>query len=417
MERQGVRAWSVHEMLGVFDLLVEAWLPAAVTETTFEQELERTFKENLILRDSFSTSEVVAHWAWGEPEKRQMRVPPAEALATPPTPRQMARIVGGGDRKLLRRYQELDVVRWIAGEKGICFLLLVSMQRALPLLSLEARAVVKELMLRHGGRLGEAGVAGSSLLRGFGFADYVLQGRIEPHSFPELREVMRPLQEDLRAIGMRTHTFVLSTEVELAGETGLSGGLEGEERTSVKDLLQQGESERFQVRLTAMTDLLPDRGLGASGSSSQATELLMKTITGMLNGESGNIVIGVLPRDRGLGDPRLTGRLEDAPALGRYLLLGVDAEIPKGTDSLLQKVRQACNSFIEPDPAPYLQLRTEVIEGKTLLVVSVERPSGEWFYYMSGPGRAEFIVQTKTGRRALLGPEGDAYKAAHPRAG
>jgi len=409
MDEHQVRTWAVHEMLGVYDLLIEAWLPVAVPVTALENGFKRTFHGLLIL-DPFFVEEVVSHWAWRSAEGAAS-LSPVESFDDSPPSRELVEIENGS-QALLNRYREKDLVERVWEGPGIRFLLLITTRDLTPPMPMGAKGTAVEALLsllrEEEGGLVEKEI----LLRGTGFAHLVLRGSVRPDAFHLLSErLVRPLQEALHGIWMRPQLFVLSGNEALARHASLVGRAPEEPQPEVEDLLQQLESSRFQVRLAAVTDLLPGGEVGKAGPSSQATEVLMKTITGMLNGEGGTIVVGAVDRDRVPGDPRLAGRIEGAPVLGRYAITGTGFELGGDEDKLLQRVLSSCHEQIEPNPQPFILAIFRVIEGRPILVITVREPKAGWFYYHARDrDPPEFIVQSAIGRETLTGAAADQYK-------
>jgi hypothetical protein len=416
MREYEVAAWSASEVFGVFDLLLEAWLPASGKPSQLERSLEEAFRERLVHCDTFRVDEVVSHWVWQTDQDREMRNPSRSILKEPPNKRQLERL-RAGEEKLLERYVTKGVAARVVAEPGIGFLIAVGALRGQPLLSVAERDRVKDLILRT---VADAGrdLSQVVLMRGSGFADYVLQGRIEPESFYRMKgELISSLDEALHVLGLRTHTFILSGAGPLARREGLLWRSSEDGQLSARDLLLEGESQTLEVRSSGFADLLPDDRVGATWAASQAAQGLLRTVTAMLNGNGGTIVVGACPLDRAMEDQRFAGkRMRKAPIVGEYVVIGIDEEMSRGQDRYLQKVNRMLRQFIEPDPWTGLHLSIERIDDRPVLIIAISGSADEWFYYVSDSKEPMFLVRNSAGAsERLSGREADVYKRQTPR--
>ena len=409
-------AWAVFEMFGVFDLLVEAWLPADVRASTLENELEEGLGGRLVRCDGFAVDEIVTHWVWRD-EQGEMQAPPRSVLEETPSERQLALLRAGDERQLSRFIASHAAARVVAAP-GIGLLIAVGGTQGHPLLSVAERELVKDLIIRLIAETDPGVLSQVVLARGSGFADYVLQGQVAPEAFHRMNErLVKPLNEAVRSAGLRAHTFVFAASEPLIRHQGLDWMPPAEERLSARDLLLEGESPMLEVRTSAFADLLHDDQVGATWADSGAAKGLMRAVVAMLNGNGGTVVLGACPQSRAEGDPRFTGkRRKGAPVVGEFMVVGVDDEIAGKPDSYLRKVAAMCRRFVEPDPRLYIELRLERIEDRTVLVVAVADPPDEWFYFVDHEKEPAFLVRNSAGMSEhLRGLEGDKYKRSFPR--
>lgn len=416
MRKHKIAAWSVYEMFGIFDFLLEAWLPLNAHGHGFSRELEQAFEERLVRCDPFAVDEVVTHWAWRD-EGEVMRQPKPALLADPPAPRRLERLGVSDDRQLTEMVDSGAAAR-VAAEPGIGILVSISGLWGYPLLSVAERDLVKDLILsvvtKGAGILFQV-----VLLRGSGFGDYVLQGKIKPEAFYELKsKLVQPLDRALRSRGLRAHSFVLAGAAPLIREEGLTWKVAPDARPAVEELLRGGESGALEVRSSAFVDLLPDDRIGSKWADSEAGKGLLKTVTGMLNSKGGTILLGACPVARAEGDPRFSEkRLKGSTVVGDYLVIGIDDEIVSGSDSYLRKVANVCRKLIEPDPLVHLEFSLERLEGKTLLLVSVPSIPDEWFYFVADRENPQFWVRNSVGlSERYSGRDADIFKNQFPRA-
>lgn len=411
MREHHVPAWTAHQMFGVFDLLLEAWLPASLRTSAFARALEEAFGGRLVRCDNFVVDEVVTHWAWQESDQEGIRIPSDRWLEEVPDQRQLARLQGG-DRKLLRDFQEKGIASQVFAEPGIGLLLVIGGLAGLPLLSLAERESLKARIVHLLEEAAGEVVFQTALLRGHGFGDFVLEGRVPPKEFHKLGpRLVEPLNEVLKILGMQTQTFIFAAAEPLLREERLIWDASEDAHLSAEDLLRQGESAQVEVRTSGFADLLPDDRVGARGVRSDAARMLTKTITGMLNGRGGTIVVGAFSHSRAEEDPRFAGkRLGGAPVVGGYVVIGVDEEIEGRRETYLRRAAAVLSKSIEPDPSLYVEMRLEDLKGRTVLVLSVRR-TNDWFYFVDEAKGAAFIVRNSDGMlRRLGGAEMDVYK-------
>lgn len=99
MQRLDVRAWAMYELLGVFDLLLEIWLPPQTRPFELEATLLGSFGRDLSIHNLFAVEETVAHWLWQElgesGESRRLALP--EVLRGELTAKVVERAVSGDE--------------------------------------------------------------------------------------------------------------------------------------------------------------------------------------------------------------------------------------------------------------------------------------------------------------------------------
>lgn len=200
----------------------------------------------------------------------------------------------------------------------------------------------------------------------------------------------------------------------------------------------EDESESLEYKATFSIDA---RKLIAAGRHERVPERIAavtRGACGMLNApDGGRLIIGILEVQREIGrhkDPApYLARLKELfdydpleihrntpPGRLPNAVIGVEAETGKGkpyadADVYLGRVAEALRSRIDPNPMPWLRVRLEEIEGRTLCVITA-RPSDRWFYVRSeDDAHYQFVVREAASTREYAGALGDSYKRAHPR--
>ncbi len=416
MRQAGITSWAAFEMLGVFDLLVRAWLPPASSAAEVEQAAAESFGGDLVLFERFDVDEILMHWPWRKRGKSVMPLPFPAALEAPP-PAQEIEQVNAGDPSAIAKYRDQGLAIAAPRGKGIAFVMAVTAQRRHPLAPSGAPAAIAEEIARVIDAAPADVIAERSLYRGSGFADFLLQGCVRPDAFHEIRSLLlEPLEPVLRVMDYRTHTFVLSKPSALICEETLRVQAPRRQERTAKEWLEQEETSTFEVKGSAFTYLARE----GPQLDPKVAQSLTKTIAAMLNASGGTVLIGAVDRQRAENDPRLSDRPEfdQAPKVGPYTVNGIDWELTDDLDQFEQRLRSMLATSIEPDPSHFIDVRFDRVGQRTVCMLTVPESSranmGTWFYLDSSKG-SQFVVRTGSANRTLAGIEADNYKRLNPR--
>ncbi len=425
MRQVDVRSWAAFELLGVFDVLVSAWVPARAVEWDIRSGLFAEFGGGLELVDSFVVDQIISHWAWAAADG-SLRLPPAEVLAQPLASGEIDQLNRGGQELDLGHYQALNIVSRPPVARGIGFFVALGLQGHALVLSAAHRnledQIVKVVRDASQGAFSEL-----SIYQGSGFSNFLIHGSVSAESFSDLNQLLVRLADVEPSASPRINTFVTSSPFPLAREESMPGGRTLPEDQSIVQLLKQGESGRLEIKASAFTDLhrLGEHSSASRGShpprSPQVAHGLAATVTALLNTDGGTVVIGALDRQALEKHPNLmeSAIATDAPRVDHYLVTGIDYEMENGIDSFERRLRDLFAQAVEPSPMRFLQIRFETVGDRTACIVRAlgaeSADAARWFYCKSQSGEMSFVVRDGSVIRTLEGPSADEYKASRPR--
>lgn len=413
MQKTDVRAWSMYELLGAYDILIKAWLPG--TQRSFEDALHDAFRgDPALIVECFVVTDIVSHWLW--PNEKGLSKPTSDSLAIRPADADLDRAnkaKAGADA--LRPYQSADLLSVALPSEGIGigFVMTISAPRHSST-SAENDGLRQQILAI----MRESVFTEQSLYVGMGFGAFLMQGWISPTRFDDLGlRLVAPLNEALRGFGRRMTTLVLTTADPIAHAEAIRTSDRPEPQMRAIDWLGEDEGLNFEVMGSAFAPI--KQWLEGEESPSHRpsnVQALLKAITGLLNSDGGTILIGAL-ESRAFGEHP---HLADAPRIGNYVICGMDHEID-GWPQFERRLHDAWRTGIEPDPGPHIELSVERIDGRTVCLVKVraiDRLSAisPWFYQRSSRrGEARFFVRQGSTTRELSGVELDRYRRAMAR--
>lgn len=403
-----VRSWALYEVLGAYDLLLRAWLPDA--PRTFELALHEAFRgDAALLVDYFEVTDIVTHWPWAI--DGSMRDPSADVLARPLPSRELDRIEDPeADDETRRAYEQLNLITTSrADDSGIGVVVAVSAPRH-PLTT----AVTEELRQRIAAVVHDSGLSCQSLYLGVGFGTVLIQGRVRPERFQDLRDrLVIPISESVQLLGCRTTTLILASVEPTAQQEEMRRGNFRDAGLVALDWLQRDESADFEVIGSAFSRLPPDLEPEGSAKKARNTDPLLRAITGFLNSQAGTLLIGALENEKFGHDPRLRG----APRVGKYVVCGIDGELEMGKDAFQRRLQDAWRAGIEPDPSAYLTPSFEEVDGRTVCLIEVRGSDAPaWFWHRPSKREARFFVRQGSRTLEFVGSQIDAYRQATDRA-
>ena len=409
MQSIDASSWAVYEIYGSYDLLYRVWLPSQTTVADFERALIENFGASLDLFDGFTVDEIVSHWPWALGESAESL---PVSLREPVPDLELDRLDQAQRKTMLASLREKNLIAQIQPGTGIGFIVAVTASRPALSASFGGRPAVQE-RLREILAQAPGSFTETSLFRGSGFADYLLQGRIRGEDFPLLKQsLIDPLNEFLESVGYRTYTFLMSTANPVAFREEMPGK-EVRRPTKARALLESGESPKLEVLGSALNDIRRKR---SDRDAQQAVDTLMRIVTGFLNSDGGTILIGAFEKDALNRDPRFEGlsELRGAPEIGAYVVPGIDHELKEGSERFLRRIRSSCRQLVEPDPGMYVSFDLEQVNDRTVCLVKVGSPSREghdqWFYFTPRSGLPRFVVRVGDQTSELRGADADRYK-------
>jgi len=423
MREANVCSWSAYELLGVFDVLLSAWVPATGMESEIRSGLLGAFAGRLELIDSLIVDRIVLHWAWSTKDG-SLRPPAPEVMAEPLPPNEIDQLNKGGSELDLSIYRELGVIAPPqpppAGVIG--FFVALGLQGHALVLSAAHRNLEDQIVKVIREASSQGAFSGLRIFEGSGFANFLIHGNVQAERFAELTQLLVRLADAEAFASPRINTFIASGPVPVAREEAMRGGATAApQEQSLIQLLEQGEGEQLDIKPAAFTEL-GEFGSGApeGRSSSRPGYALAKLTTAFLNSDGGTILIGAV-EDRLLDrrpELRETPFVESAPHIGRYAVTGIDHELGPDIDFFERRLRALFTEKIEPEPARFLQISAEKVNGRTVCAIRILATSAgaaRWFYCRSPEGKAGFWVRQGSAVTLLEGLGADQYKMSEPR--
>jgi hypothetical protein len=186
-------------------------------------------------------------------------------------------------------------------------------------------------------------------------------------------------------------------------------------RPNVDALLQDPENQHFEVKGSAFAPLhewltkrqklkeiptFPDDGV-------------LRAITALLNSGGGTLVIGAL-EEKDYRHDKALARIGKLPAVGRYRMLGlVDPTYrQQGWDGWERRLRTLIRKRIDPAPGVLVETRPVKVRGKTLCVVTVDRPDPNDSFFLNG----RYCVRQGTESLILEGQDAERHRRQMKRA-
>ncbi len=413
LELQGATAFTVYELLaGGYDVFLRAWLPTS--QGAFESSLFQALGQHTIVAQAFWANRVLVHWPWETaPGALDVRPVSADALRHKLPDGEIARI---NNREITpaRRaeYEEQNLIAPVKRRPGIKFFTAITTNNA-PLTTYATQQLEKKIkaVLGAAQRIEE-----KSLYAGIGFGEYLLMGRTTDF-FAIDEEITSPLNDAVEpsVYGAKTVTFPVGRRSFLDFCYDLRTDDKSVTTHNAAEALEDEESQTVEVKASVFVGV--DRWI--SGGPLERNERVvddgfLKAVTGLLNADGGTVVVGALERRR--FDQH--SKLAEYPRRSSYIVLGIDDDLDGDVwDKYERRLRVLLEGRIQPDPNAWISIAHEVLDGRSMCVVTVGR-SGRWFYhYPSGEKRPRFWVRQGARTVELIGPESDVYRVEKARQG
>ena len=351
LEEFGLTSFVIYEVLGIFDLLIRAWIPRTVDTSDVDEGLEMALREfSLKELQRNDVDDIVRHWIWTDPGSNEMRSPTRRTLDSNPAPDYLARLnitllgresTGGLAPSELDRALENDIVAPYLDEglieQGLKFVMFVSGNR----LSRDQRRNFQRML---GKRLAE--ISGRTNGDGAHVAhelslyatpqgesgEYIVLGRISaPHFYQALRELIDfVIDPDLRQVfRTRPITHILASRNFRVYHDGLPVPPQDrtvDETPKADTLLHSFEAANLEFKATAYVDYNRSLYTGEEFQITDESENLfvegvVRTVAAFLNTppKASYLVVGALevePTERSLQRkprPEISARLDGLP--------------------------------------------------------------------------------------------------------
>jgi hypothetical protein len=442
-----IRSYSLWEIFGNYDLIIQAWLPRRLTSGKLLSELEnRLHARNIsVNRIALQVEEYIHHWMWPEiddVEELDGKVTPEDYynLNYAPVP----------DERV-SEYSELGIIHEPFSIEAMKVFIRITAPNVPTNQATERQMIdaIKGLFRpddhletddeddRESGRILSHGV----IMKVSGEGPYLVSGRLQHKDFERLLgsrfeqrsgSATQNLDSLVRALGCRTITYISAQYTPLARVEQLkpfptAGAsrparapaplLPSANNLDINRLLRENESEQLEFKASAFTDV--DRKVGRPGEQrTRADQVyqIAKAVVGMLNADGGTIILGVAELAK-YDEPELRGVYPNGHVVERLFCIGVESEFPRNSwDGYHLRLLQDLRNSIEPPIDGWIRLVEEHVESVTLCVISVQHPT-ENFYVKQPSGKPSvFYGRTGSETRPLSGHLMDAFKRAHPRA-
>ena len=426
LNRIGVLSYTLWELIGEYDVMLEAWLPVNIDVTALREAIDEEVLNSNVDMLTMTVDRVLHHWMWAEePDFAQ-----AKNIVES---RHFRTLNGPSERSIppaqLRRYRAAGLVERVPRYNTIKFFMRISNPRRGT--NQETHVGLAELA-REG--LQDAEILCPVVMRVSGDGGlYLLSGRVPPAQFEQISVALgKSLSQHglLESLRCRTTTHIsafhgpidrreqlLPEEIEVEGDGHLTPLM-------VRSWLLRPEGAELEFKSSAFTDV--DKAVGRSLSrprrtKDQAAAEIAKAVCGMLNASGGYVVIGVAELDRYTLE-ELTAAYGHVPVEGDRAVLGVNKEYPdkSGWDNYERQLADKVGKHLSGGAASWLKFHPVEVEDRMVCAIEVGRPS-RWFFLKEKVGdRNSRVIEVFYGRtggqtRPLQGQEMMEFQEAHAR--
>lgn len=411
----GIRSYSLWELIGDHDMMIQAWVPVALSLTDFQTKIDEFTSVDVdimpMVVDNF-----IDHWMWEDIDLAK-----AEADISSEDYSDLNEGVVPWTR--IKRYLDSGYIHAVPSTSKLKFFVRVTNPNR------PIKNHLEHLIRDNAARLfAQPHFSNGVVMKVSGFASYLITGRLLSSAFPAIGTEFQPTFADsgvLEALRCRTVTHLSALHGTIARAEQLlplaapDVTLEpsGED---LKSWLIEGESDYLEFKASAFTDI--DHKVGRKSNPRNRSEQvheIARAVVGMLNAAGGTVIIGVAELDKYTAE-QLRGPYPGAVEAREHVIIGVDAEFPRGgwdayQRALARDLRKAIDGEAIDGWVKYQHLE---YEGRSICIIRVRRPPT--FYYVinkdkNGSATAEFFGRMGGETRRLIGRQMDEFKEAHPR--
>jgi hypothetical protein len=422
LAREGIRSFALWELLGEYDVLVQAWLPPDVKASQLGHKIEQAVPGLSVTTVPMTVTDVIAHWLWPKTFEINDAIMAVDAnhfaaLKEPDYNRIPTSSV--------KKYASQGYVAKLPDTASIKFFLRISLPK------LRNYANEQELLEAITQALSDSNILSAAVLEVDADALYLVTGRVRPSHFSDIAKFADNIRASgrLAALGSRTTTHISGLHMPIARhEQLLPESLEDPAGKpvleDVKSLLLLAESDELEFKASALTDIAyavrKPKDRSALPPAKQVLALA-KAICGMANANGGVVVVGVAE----LGDPpkrfdfdELRRSFPSAVQVNaERAIIGVDHEYPDSTgwDRYERDVRSKLKALVDGGLDSRIRFYEVRVENAVLCIIRV--PRGRRFYFVTpnkgGPvifyGREGGQTQSFEGQRMMT------FMDEHPR--
>lgn len=444
---QQVLAYQIYEMIGEFDMIVRAWIPARVERWALREEL-READRTVTIRHILPVADVVHHWPWAKGKRTpigQMHRPDEGRLQEGLPLRELEQLRelqsstnGNQPGRALKPHRDDKLLTKPEHEDGIRFLILVKLVNVDAWESLQKRICT----LLNGAR---SVIRNPSIYRFDDDFRFLIVGHVpeKEGTFHAISSrIVAPINDYAESASARTYSsfFAGPTLLDHRDELRLPPPPpKPETKLDVAEMLEQPEGQHLEVKGSAFTDLRvwleggkePRRpAKPISNPSNKPANSLVRAVASLLNTDGGHVIVGAVEHSKF----HKFERYQELPSPGGdeplHRLSGIEFDYAEeeGFDDFARLVRELLEARLEPVPAyRWVKIRPAKLAGKDLCVIEIEKPD-EWFWAKVDKrtqgrkrGRAAsrfdwgFVVRVEGSTRQLKEREVEKYKKDNPR--
>jgi hypothetical protein len=425
LARLGVLSYTLWEVIGEHDVVLQAWLPPRLDIPKLQEELAAGLIGRIAFRVDMLTMTVerfLCHGMWEDQPDLDEHVTRSVDSRHYTVLNGPARVPGAA----ISRYKAAGLIRTVPKYNTIKFFIRITNPQV-PMNEYDHDQLVE--LAKDGIR--EAGVEDPVLMRVRGDGGmYLLSGRVAPKGFesiPFLTDHFLHQRGVLEHLRCRTTTHIsalygpVDRREQLLPEeldSPVTGGIGAEWLPS---MLLRPEDDRLEFKSAAFTDV--DQKVGRDlkrppRTREQQVDVIAKAVCGILNAAGGYVVIGVAELAH-YSIEELEAVYGPTPCVGGRAVIGVAAEYPDATgwDNYQRQLAAKLVRRMSPGAAAWLKYHPVAVEDHTVCVIEVRRPS-KWFFMrenLSGTKIEVFYGRTGGETRPFWGQDMTDFQDAHPR--
>lgn len=437
LQAAGVNAYAIYETFGSYDILVRCWVPTRIGVDDLNAHLHTDLRQHDVhTTDFMEVSDVLRHWSWVDAQGVPLPLDPSvhdwssqQVLALDATKAMPEDQRSESEARAIADATRRQMLKPIDPGEGIR--IFVALTPPIGSMPTPAGDALRAEVLRLAREAESEGISEWSAYAGHGFGTLLLIARVPNDRFyPVVRTLVNSIGSTGLAVSyrMRTFTAVAASPTFERFADRLSPPIDVRDVLTVREMLEQPESERLEFKGSAYADLgaYVRSGGSALEQNPKLLDSVVKTVCAYLNSEGGgSIVLGALEwapfvakQSHGRTDFAAEGGalLGEERASEGILLVGIDWDlraVEKNWDGLSRQLQDAFTKRIQPHPLPWITFRTETVNGVSMACIDVRPMSRGWAYVVSskdGKTDYRFYVREYGVTQEYDGPAADGYK-------
>jgi hypothetical protein len=411
----GIRSYSLWELIGDHDLMIQAWLPARVHTDDFLSSLGEHVRSVEVDTTPMVVESFIDHWMW-----REIDLDQAEASIIPEDYSNLNE--GFVPKSRLNNYLKAGYIHATPKANRLKFFIRITNPHRGTSRTTEdeIRDNIKKLFANP---IFSNGI----VMKVTGGASYLITGRLASSSFTAIGELFTPTFAEsgvLESLRCRTTTHLSALygpvkRVEQLLPLPMSDATQKPSDEDLQSWLKENESDDLEFKASAFTDV--DHKVGRKDKPRKRAEQaheVAKAVVGLLNAAGGTVIIGVAELDK-YSKEQLLRAYPGSTQVRDRLVIGVESEFLKGGwDAYQRSLARALDNTIDGEIVGWVKYHELRLGDKTLCVIRVRRPPS-WYYVRSvdknGAVTSDFFGRTGAETVLLRGQKMDQFKQANPR--